>query len=84
MRKVKLDANRLGIAMAASGNLTDVALAEKAGITGRTLRNIRGSGNCSFAVWNAIADAVNWNPIDLIVTEGYPPPKSEALVSLLN
>ncbi len=82
--KVRLDAQRLDIAMASEGISSDIALAKKASITGRTIRNIRHTGRCTFEVWERIATAVNWNPIDLIVVDGYPDPKSVALANLLH
>lgn len=79
---VKLDERRLDIAMAAAGIRTDEDLAKRSKIDARTIRNIRTTGSCSFKVWNALASAIGCNPIDLLVTTGYPDPKWEALAAL--
>lgn len=80
--EVKIDERRLDIAMAAAGIKTDEALAGMSKIDARTIRNVRSNGVCSFKVWNALATAIGCNPIDLLVTTGYPDPKWEALAAL--
>jgi len=80
--EVKLDEKRLDVAMAAAGIRTDEKLAEMSKIDARTIRNIRTTGICSFKVWNALAQSIGCNPIDLVVTPGYPDPKWEALAAL--
>lgn len=80
--EVKLDEKRLNIAMAAAGIKTDEELAKLSEIDARTIRNVRTTGSCSFKVWNSLAKAIGCNPIDLLVTPGYPDPKWEALAAL--
>ncbi len=79
---VRVDEKRLNIAMAAAGVRTDEALAELAGVTGQTIRNIRASGTCSLRVLGGLATAVDCNPIDLLVTPGFPDPKLDALAAM--
>lgn len=81
-RDVRLDNKRLDVVMAAAGIKTDRALGELSGVDERTIRNVRRHGKCSFDVWNKLAAALGCNPIDLLVTEGYPDPKWAALVAL--
>jgi DNA-binding Xre family transcriptional regulator len=82
-RTIKVDSRRLDVALAAAGIRTDNELAEKSGVDERTIRNVRRLGSCSFKVLNNLADAIGCNPIDLLVTPGYPDPKWEALAALL-
>ena len=81
-RNIKVASRRLDIAMAIAGMRTDESLAEAAGITGQTIRNLRSSGTCSFRVLNQLASSLNCNPIDLLVTPGYPDPKLDALAEM--
>lgn len=81
-RTIRVDSRRLDIALAAAGIRTDADLALKSGVDERTIRNVRKLGTCSFKVLNGIADAIGCNPIDLLVTPGYPDPKWEALAAL--
>lgn len=81
-RSIRVDSRRLDIAMAAAGIRTDKELAAKSGVEDRTIRNVRSSGTCSFKVLNSLADAIGCNPIDLLVTPGYPDPKWGALAAL--
>lgn len=82
VREMKVDEKRLDLAMAAAGVRQYDELATAAGITTQTIRNIRANGVCSMKVLAALADALNCNPIDLIVTPGFPDPKSDALAAL--
>lgn len=82
-RDIKVDSRRLDVAMAAAGIRTDNELAQKSTVDERTIRNVRKLGTCSFKVLNSLADAIGCNPIDLLVTPGYPDPKWEALAALL-
>lgn len=82
VKDILLDATRLDIAMAVARIKTDEKLAEKSGIDGRTLRNIRKNGKCSLDTLNRIATSIGCNPIDLLVTPGYPDPKWDALATL--
>ena len=70
--------------MAAAGYKTDSAFAEAIGIDIRTLLNIRKQQKCSWDVWDGMADKLNCNPIDLLITPGYPDPKWAALAALSN
>jgi DNA-binding Xre family transcriptional regulator len=81
-RTIKVDSRRLDVALAAAGIRSDRELSEKSGVDERTLRNVRRLGTCTFKVLNSIADAIGCNPIDLLVTPGYPDPKWEALAAL--
>lgn len=81
--RIIMDTVRLDVAKSTNAIRTDRELAKRAGITDRTLRNIRNSGNVSMDILEKIAIAVNWNPIDLIATPGYPDPKSVAPVGHL-
>ena len=81
-RTIKVDSRRLDIALAAAGIRSDADLAQKSGVDERTIRNVRKLGTCSFKVLNGIAAAIGCNPIDLLVTPGYPDPKWEALAAL--
>ncbi len=82
-KSVKIDAKRLRLAATIAGIDTDKKLAEISGVDERTIRNIRANGSCSFDVWNKLASSIGCNPIDLLVTEGYPAPKWAALAALL-
>lgn len=82
-RSVRIDPQRLKITMTAAGIHTDKELAEKAKITIRTITNVKKFGTCSWDAWNSIADAIGCNPIDLLITPGYPRPNWEALATLL-
>jgi DNA-binding Xre family transcriptional regulator len=81
-RTIRVDSRRLDVALAAAGIRTDRELAEKSEVEERTIRNVRKLGTCSFKVLNSLADAIGCNPIDLLVTPGYPDPKWEALAAL--
>ncbi len=81
-RNVRIDAKRLKIAMTIRGIESDADLAEKSGVNERTIRNVKSGGTCSFEVWNKLADACNCNPIDLLLTTGYPDPNWAALAAL--
>ena len=81
-RSVRIDPQRLKITMTAAGIHTDKELAEKANITIRTITNVKKFGTCSWDAWNSIASAIGCNPIDLLVTQGYPDPKWAALAAL--
>ena len=81
-KDVRIDNKRLDVAMAAAGVKTDKALDSLSGVDERTIRNVRRNGKASFEVWNKLATALDCNPIDLLVTEGYPDPKWAALVAL--
>lgn len=80
--EVKVDAKRIDIAMATAGIRQYEDLADAAGISSQTIRNIRASGVCSLKVLGSLAHALNCNPIDLIVTPGFPDPKLGALAAL--
>lgn len=82
-KDIRIDADRLRIAMAMAKIHTEEELAKKSNISARTLRNIKNSGVCSFEVLRDLSVAVGRNPIDLLVTPGFPDPKSEALAVLL-
>ena len=82
-RGIRVDEKRLKVAMVAAGIKTDRELAKKSGIDERTIRNAKRIGSISWDAWNRIASAIGCNPIDLIVTPGYPRPKSETLADLL-
>lgn len=81
-RAIKVDSRRLDVALAVAGIRSDRELSEKSGVDERTLNNVRRLGSCSFKVLNSIADAIGCNPIDLLVTPGYPDPKWGALAAL--
>jgi hypothetical protein len=72
---IRVDADRLRIAMAIAKIQTDEELAKRSNISARTLRNIRNSGTCSFEVLRDLAVAMGRNPMDLLVTPGFPDPK---------
>ena len=82
MKTLRVDSKRLDLAMAAAGIRQYEDLADAASISSQTIRNIRKEGICSMNVLSALADALNCNPIDLIVTPGFPDPKLEALAAL--
>lgn len=79
---IRVDSRRLDIALAARGIRSDVELSELSGVDARTIRNVRRLGTCTFKVLNQLAAAIECNPIDLLVTPGYPDPKWDALVAL--
>ena len=79
---IRVDADRLRIAMAIAKIQTDEELAKRSSITPRTLRNIKNSGTCSFEVLRDLAVAMGRNPIDLLVTPVFPDPKCETLAVL--
>lgn len=81
-RSVKVDSRRLDIAMALAGMRTDEALADASGITRQTIGNIRNSGSCSLRVLSRLASSLECNPIDLLITPGYPDPKLGALAEM--
>ncbi len=81
-RNVRIDAKRLKIAMTIKGLETDKDLAAASGVDERTIRNIKSNGSGSFEVWNRLAEACGCNPIDLLVTPGYPDPNWAALAAL--
>ena len=82
MKTLRVDSKRLDLAMAAAGIRQYEDLADAAKISSQTIRNIRKDGVCSMNVLIGLADALNCNPIDLIVTPGFPDPKLEALAAL--
>ena len=82
MKTLRVDSKRLDLAMAAAGIRQYEDLADAASISSQTIRNIRKEGICSMNVLSALADALNCNPIDLIVTPGFPDPKLEGLAAL--
>jgi len=81
-KEVRIDEKRLNIAMAVGGIDSDSKLAEKSGVDQRTILNVRRHGTCTFKVWNLLSKACGVNPIDLLITTGYPDPKWEALAAL--
>jgi DNA-binding Xre family transcriptional regulator len=82
MKILRVDEKRLDLAMASAGIRQYEDLADAAKISSQTIRNIRKDGICSMNVLASLADALNCNPIDLIVTPGFPDPKLEALAAL--
>lgn len=74
-RSVRIDPQRLNVAMAVAGIQTDRELAGRTGLDTRTLVRVRDKGTLTFSGWNDLAKGLNCNPIDLIVTEGHPDPK---------
>lgn len=82
MKTLKVDKKRLDLAMAQAGIRQYEDLATAAEISSQTIRNIRRDGICSMNVLAALASALDCNPIDLIVTPGFPDPKLEALAAL--
>ena len=82
MKTLRVDEKRLDLAMAGAGIRQYEDLAAAAKISSQTIRNIRKDGICSMNVLAALANALNCNPIDLIVTPGFPDPKLEALAAL--
>lgn len=81
-RGMRVSGQRLDIAMAVAGVKSDEELAKRAGIDKRTLWNARNLGVISFKVLNQIAEVLNCNPIDLLVTPGFPDPKWDTLAAL--
>ena len=81
-RTLKVDEKRLALAMANAGIRQYEDLANAAKISSQTIRNLRKDGICSMNVLVGLANALNCNPIDLIVTPGFPDPKLEALAAL--
>lgn len=81
-KEIRVDADRLRIAMAIAKIHTDEELAKKSNIDARTIRNIKKNGSCSFDVLRDLSDAMGRNPIDLLVTTGFPDPNSAALAVL--
>lgn len=79
---VRIDSRRLDIAMAIAGISTDKELARRADLSLRTIAKVREAEDISFKSWNSLARALGCNPIDLLVTPGYPDPKLAALVAL--
>ena len=82
MKTLRVDSKRLDLAMAAAGIRQYEDLADAASISSQTIRNIRKEGICSMNVLSALADALNCNLIDLIVTPGFPDPKLDGLAAL--
>lgn len=83
IKGVRVDEKRLKIAMTAAGIKTDRELAKRSGVDERTIRNAKRLGSISWDAWVKMATAIGCNPIDLIVTPGFPLPKSETLAALL-
>jgi len=81
-KTIRVDEKRLKVAMIAAGIKTDRDLAEKSGVDERTIRNVKRLGTCSFDAWNKLAMAIGCNPIDLLVTQGYPDPNWVTLAAL--
>ena len=81
-KAIHIDPDRLRIAMAMAKIHTEEDLAKHSNISSRTLRNIKKNGTCSFEVLRDLSIAVGRNPIDLLVTPGFPDPNSEALAVL--
>lgn len=82
MRSIRIDERRLRVAMAAAGINTYKDLSEKSGVDLRTINNIKRLGTCQFEAWNRLAATIGCNPIDLLVTQGYPNPNWAALAAL--
>ena len=80
---IRIDERRLKVAMITAGIKTDKELAKKADVDERTIRNAKSKGSISWEAWGKISAAIGCNPIDLIVTPGYPDPKSATLANLL-
>lgn len=81
-RCARIDEGRLNTAMKAANLETDKDLATASGVDERTIRNIKSNGSGSFEVWTKLAEACGCNPIDLLVTPGFPDPNWAALAAL--
>ena len=79
---VRLDGRRLDICMAIAGIKTDIELARRAELNPRTITSVRSTGEFSKGTLRALGRALRCNPIDLIVTPGFPDPKLDSLVAM--
>lgn len=81
-RSVRIDEQRLDVAMGLARIKTDRDLARKANVSYQTISNIRRTGVTTWRNWEALASALECSPFDLVVTRGFPDPKLVALVAL--
>jgi DNA-binding Xre family transcriptional regulator len=80
MGKIRLDERKVKVLMAMNAIDTLPALAEKAGMHYNSIHKMVKSGRFSIESLEALANVLGCNPIDLVTTEGFPDPKSPALV----
>lgn len=78
MRKVKLDKTRVKVAMAMKGIDDYSQLAKQAGMHYNNVYKMVKTGRFSVDSISALAEALDVNPIDLLVTPGFPPPNLAA------
>ena len=81
MGKFRLDERRVKVLMAMKGIDSLPELAEKAGMHYNSVYKMVNTGRFSIDSIEAVANVLECNPIDLITTEGFPDPKSVALVA---
>ncbi len=83
-RRVLVDPVRLDVAMAQAQVKSDEELSRRSNVTRQTINNIRTANSCSLRVLGDLAHALGINPIDLLITPGFPDPKALALAVNLN
>lgn len=81
MGKIRLDERRVKVLMAMKGIDSLPELAEMAKMHYNSVYKMVNTGRFSIDSLEALADVLQCNPIDLITTEGFPDPKSVALVA---
>ena len=75
---LRIDPQRVRILAALRGINTNEELAQRAGITQRTLTNIMSGKNARLDTVAALAKALESHPFDILVAEGFPSPHVEA------
>jgi len=78
----RIDKHRLEFLMEQKGIRTLQQLAEISGVHGNTLTRILRGEKWTSDTATKLADALDCNPIDLLVAKGYPDPKLAAPVAL--
>jgi len=74
MNKLRIDRKRVEALMEKKGLLTMQELAKASGVHANTLTVIMRGGNWNAKTAERLAAALDCNPVDLLVAEGYPEP----------
>lgn len=82
MNKLRIDRERVEALMKRKGIETYQELSKVSGVHANTLTVVMRGGNWSTGTAEKLAAALNCNPIDLMVAEGFPEPFSVAPASL--
>jgi len=78
---IKIDRKKVEIEMIHADTKSFQNLADRAGMSTDTLFKALDGSKWTTKTWKKIAEALNCNPLDLITTEGFPPPKANALAN---